>query len=143
MERSDFVLAVLATAQGSELTPVQLQKLFFILDRRCAERAGGPFFEFAPYDYGPFDATVYREVEALERRGLASITVPAGFSMKTYKLTPEGQRVGAALLEALDESIRNFASAVSSAVRSMSFSDLVSAVYREFPEMKANSIFRG
>lgn len=143
MDRTDFVLAVLATAEGHELTPVQVQKLFFILDKRCADRVGGPFFDFAAYDYGPFDASVYREIERLADRGHAEVVRPTGFSMKTFRTTPAGYKRGAELLATLDVAVRDFAVKLTTAVRTMSFSELVSAVYREFPEMKANSIFRG
>jgi hypothetical protein len=34
VKRSDLVLAVLASAEGGALSPVQVQKLFFILDMR-------------------------------------------------------------------------------------------------------------
>ena len=143
MNRSDFVLAMMATADGQPLTPVQVQKLFFILDRRCADRIGGPFFDFAAYDYGPFDSSVYREIEGLAGKQEAEIVTPTGFSMKTYRLTSDGQKRGEAILGSLDQKVRDYARELMKSIRGMSFTELVSAVYREFPEMKANSIFRG
>ena len=69
-ERVDrYVLAVLSTAGGAEWTPVQLQKIFFLLDQTIGPALGGPKFNFEPYDYGPFDAEVYRRVEALQATG--------------------------------------------------------------------------
>lgn len=38
--------------------------------------------------------------------------------------------------------MRGYIGKVSTFVRTRSFNDLVSAIYKAFPEMKANSIFR-
>jgi|HubBroStandDraft_1064217.scaffolds.fasta_scaffold46165_2 hypothetical protein len=142
MDRSDFVLAVLTTAGGSVLTPVQVQKLFFVLDRRIPEAIQGPRFNFTPYDYGPFDADVYREIEGLADRGLGEVIRSGPFSMKTFRLTPEGQSKGEGLFKTFDSRSREFISNVSTFVRTRSFKDLVSAIYKAFPDMKVNSVFR-
>ncbi len=142
MNRSDFVLAVLTTAGGSALTPVQVQKLFFVLDRRIPEAIQGPRFNFTPYDYGPFDVDVYREIEGLAEQGLAEVMKPGPFSMKTFRLTPEGQRKGEGLFKTLDGTAQEFIGKMSTFVRTRSFKDLVSAIYKAFPEMKVNSVFR-
>ncbi|MGH7786498.1 MAG: hypothetical protein ACRERC_06495 [Candidatus Binatia bacterium] len=140
LERNGYVLAVLSTADGRALSPVQLQKLFFLLDARVADRLGGRYFNFAPYDYGPFDADVYRVVEALESDGRAAISASSP-SWRSYRLTPEGQLEGAALLATLDPKVRDYARRCCEFVLGLSFTELVSAIYREFPEMKANSVF--
>lgn len=142
MTRSEFVLAVLATAEGNALTPVQVQKLFFVLDRRIPGAIEGPRFAFAPYDYGPFDADVYREIESLAELGLAEVIKPGSFSMKTFRLTPRGQAKGDGVFSTLDDGTRAYIAKVSRFVRTHSFADLVSAIYKAFPEMKANSVFR-
>jgi hypothetical protein len=103
MTRSEFVLAVLATAEGNALTPVQVQKLFFVLDRRIPEAMEGPRFSFTPYDYGPFDADVYREIESLAELDLAEVIKPGPFSMKTFRLTPQGQAKGDGIFAIRDQ----------------------------------------
>jgi len=143
MDRQDYVLAVLATAGGAPLTPVKVQKLFFLLDKKLGEQVGGPWFNFAAYDYGPFDSNVYREIERLAVRGEAAVDANAPFTMKTYRLTPDGQKRGEALFRELDEGTRGYVAELSKWVRMLSFNQLVSAVYRDFPDMKVNSVFRG
>lgn len=49
---------------------VQLQKSLFVLGRRRAKDLGGDFYNFQPYDYGPFDASVYHDADALPLAGL-------------------------------------------------------------------------
>jgi hypothetical protein len=140
LTRDDYVLAVLATAKGQSLSPVQVQKLFFLLDARVSEQIGGAYFAFEPYDYGPFDAGVYQDIDALVRRGFA--TVDRSSYVRRYQLTPEGQDRGAALLSELPAPVQNFAQRCCDFVRAHGFAELVSAIYREFPDMKVNSVFR-
>jgi DNA-binding PadR family transcriptional regulator len=141
--KSELVMAALAPAKGAALTPVQVQKLFFLIDRNASESLGGPLFKFTPYHYGPFDADVYREIERLSRDGFAEVTSNAqNFSMRTFRLTPKGQSEGEAMLAKLDERTRSYFEKVSDFVRKLSFADLVSAVYKAYPEMRANSVFQ-
>src|SRR4051812_45945640 len=97
-----YVLAVLSTSGLKPWTPVQLQKVFFLLDKNLGDAIGGPKFDFAAYDYGPFDADVYRQVDALQYEGRAQITKPQVGGMRTYALTPEGQALGEAKLSSLE-----------------------------------------
>jgi hypothetical protein len=141
MNRSDFVLAALATSRGHVWTPVQLQKFFFLLDRKLGAQVGGPFFDFEPYDYGPFDAGVYHQLDALEREGRAQVDRPS-FGMKTYRLTDTGQGRGEASLAELPGPVRDYVRALGDWVCSLTFAQLVTAIYGAFPEMKARSVFR-
>jgi hypothetical protein len=76
MTRQEFMLAVLAAGNGEAHTPVQAQKLFFLLDRTVPAGIGGPWFNFQPHDYGPFDKAVYEDLRALAAKGLVAITSP-------------------------------------------------------------------
>jgi hypothetical protein len=76
--RQEVMLAALAAESGSVFAPVQVQKLFFLLDQNIASDLGGKQFAFEPYDYGPYDRTVYSELEALSRRGLVTIEAAPG-----------------------------------------------------------------
>lgn len=128
----------MAAAQAP-LTPVQVQKLFFILDKKVGERIGGPFFEFKPYNYGPFDPEVYHALENLSERGLAFVDGPG--TRRRYGISAEGMGTGTALLNTLPMS--DYVRKVAEYVRSASFAQLVAAVCAAWPEMKVNSIFRG
>jgi hypothetical protein len=67
MNRRDLVLAILAAAEGRAYTPVQIQKAVFVIcDQLPHLIDDGPRFNFAPYDYGPFDGDVYTEIAMLQ-----------------------------------------------------------------------------
>jgi hypothetical protein len=140
MNRRDIMLAALSSGGESALfTPVQVQKLFFLIDRELGDRAGGPHFSFQPYDYGPFDRAVYHELETLARLGLVRFDEQR--SPKRFALTDEGLARGRQLLRLLDPQVRDYLSRVAAWVRALSFGALVSAIYQKYPDMKVNSIF--
>ena len=141
MSRMKFVAAALASVNGAVFAPVQLQKMFFLLDQNVTDQVGGPMFDFQPYDYGPFDKVVYRELEGLASQGMARIN-PAAWGRREYSLTPEGQSFGEKALESLPPEIRIYIAKVSEFVRSLGFAELVGAIYNAYPEMRENSIFQ-
>ena len=141
MNRHDYVLAVLsAGGERASYSPVKVQKLFFLIDREIPQWVGGPHFQFEPYDYGPFDKAVYGELDLLRLGGL--IEDHDGGRYRCYELTPEGYDRGQSMLASFTPEVRDYISAVAAWVRSLSFAQLVSAIYQRYPDMKANSIFQ-
>lgn len=140
MTKREVVLAALAPANRSSHSPVQVQKLLFLIDRNIPGEVGGPHFDFQPYNYGPFDKAVYEELEALAQEGLVEIC--AGWKWNEYRLTEAGQKAGESALSGLGSRAREYVQKVSQFVRTVSFTQLVSAIYRAYPEMRANSVFQ-
>jgi uncharacterized protein len=64
------------------------------------------------------------------------------YPYRTYALTPVGYAEGVRLLATLDDDVAAYIRSVASWIRSLSFQQLVAAVYNKYPEMKAKSIFR-
>lgn len=141
MDRTGVVLAGLAAGgQGVTFPPAQVQKLFFLLDREIAPYVDGPHFAFVPYDYGPFDSDVYSALSAASVAGLVEIDRTG--RVRTYSLTPEGFARGSSLLATIREPARTFITRAAKWVNSLSFAQLVSAIYQRYPDMKVNSVFR-
>lgn len=140
MERKKFMLAVLASARGATYSPVQVQKLFFLIDQNISKLVDGPYFNFIPYNYGPFDKDVYEELEELATIG--SVAIHHEKNWNNYKLTESGQKLGDTLLASLPKEAQDYIKKISAFVRSLTFTQLVSAVYKAYPEMRANSVFQ-
>ena len=140
MDKNEVVLAALAAGDGAEHSPVQVQKLLFLIDKAVGTILGGPFFSFTPYHYGPFDAEVYQTLERLELAGDAKVHW-YGSRYRTYRLSTTGQQKGADILSALDDSVSDYLRRLSRWVRSLTFQQLVSAIYEKYPEMRVNSVF--
>jgi uncharacterized protein YwgA len=141
MDKRSIVLAALAPAMGGSYSPVQIQKLLFLIDSEIPKLVEGPVFDFQPYDYGPFDKSVYETLEQLTGEGLVEVTSRSRY--RSYRLTDKGQQEGATILASMDRRGSNYIKQVSKFVRSLSFEDLVSAIYKAYPGMKVNSVFKG
>ena len=140
MDANEFVLACLSTGNRELFSPVQVQKMFFLFDKEIPKETGGPFFNFIPYNYGPFDSKVYSILNELSYKGYVEI-----FNIKNwkeYKLTNLGQELGEKHLKELPELIKDYITDVVKFVRDLSFTDLVCTIYKHYPEMKENSVFR-
>jgi hypothetical protein len=134
---------MLSLAEGAPFTPVQIQKAMFL----ASDKVPGAFdrysrYDFQPYDYGPFDWQVYADVEELERRGLAQINQQPGTRWRTYAATQRGVMEGRCLARQLSEDQHTLLTRIVQLVRSLSFNDLVSAIYRAYPGMRERSVFR-
>ena len=142
MNREQLTLAVIAAGgENVSFTPVQVQKLFFLVDREAAHLTGGPHFSFKPYDYGPFDKQVYESLDLLAVGGLAEIG-SAGRD-RTYSLSDAGYIQGTEALAQLPKSAVDYLTKLSHWVHSLTFEQLVASIYNRYPDMKVKSIFRG
>lgn len=141
MDRRGLVLAAMSPARTAPFTPVQVQKMFFLLDDRATKGIGGPYFAFEPHHYGPFDKEVYDELEDLANEGLVEVLDIGRAGVRTYRLTEQGYDIGKGVISGLGDSVQEYMGEVASYVRELTFSELVSAIYAEYPEMRQNSIF--
>jgi hypothetical protein len=142
MTRSEILLAGLAAGgENATYTPVQVQKLFFLLDREAAAVLDGPHFDFQPYDYGPFDRDVYVGLENLSREDLAVVHNTGRYRL--YQLSREGYQRGSDILDELPGNAQDYIVSLADWVQRLSFQQLVAAIYNRYPEMKAKSVFRG
>lgn len=142
MNKRDLLLAAMAAGEGAEHSPVQVQKLMFLIEKNVGVDLGERVFDFVPYDYGPFDSSLYEVLRELEQNKLATAT-PTVRGWKRYSLSPAGQALGAEILGRLPQRASKYIAEVSVFVRKLSFAQLVSAVYKAYPEMKVNSVFKG
>ena len=141
MQRRELLLAALASAgHEASLTPVKVQKLFFLLDREMAHLTEGPHFRFAAYDYGPFDRGVYDAIDDLKNDGLVHIDESGPY--RRYSLTANGMTEGMVALRKAPAPLQRYMTAVSEWLKRVTFAQLVSEIYKQYPEMKANSIFK-
>jgi len=140
--RQKLILSTLATADRTSFAPVQVQKIFFLIDNNIQNEIGGAQFSFAPYDYGPFDKDVYRELNDLSEKGLVSIENPAATALRKYSLTDYGVIVGKQNLSNYSPRGQKYMSDVVAWVCRLSFAELVGAIYAAYPDMKTNSVFK-
>jgi hypothetical protein len=141
--RKEWLLMALAHRSGEPMTPVQIQKAMFLLGAEAEELMGEHFYNFIPYNYGPFDANVYHDLDEMAGQRLVTTVTWPGRSWRMYAVTPAGMVAAARLKEAANPEGIDFLAKVVDWVSSMSFPQLVRAIYAKYPEFKANSVFSG
>jgi uncharacterized protein YwgA len=142
MEKKDFLLLVVAAGEGKSLTPVQLQKTLFLIERAKLPETPKPFYEFEPYHYGPFDKDIYSDAVFLDKEGfVAHLPSDTGTWLDTV-ITLDGSIKAASLKKGLSPSSAEFIAAVVRWAQPLSFSDLVGTIYKLFPEYRQNSVFQ-
>lgn len=72
LQRQRVVLAFLVAA-GRPVEKLHLMKWLFLAGKETSLPALLPFYDFVPYDFGPFSFTVYRELDGLERDGMVMV----------------------------------------------------------------------
>ncbi len=142
MKKVNFILATLSVAGFKSFTPVQVQKLLFLLDDKISSSVGGPLFDFVPYDYGPFDKKIYRIMDSLCQEGYVKIHGRSWHTRRTYQLTNKGLETGRSHFEELPNKSKEHSQQLVQWLLQLSFSQLMSFIYENYPDMRVNSVFQ-
>ena len=67
--RADWPLLALDAADDGELSPVQMQKVLFLLDKQARNRIRSDFYTFSAYNYGLFSQQIYSDLDWHAREG--------------------------------------------------------------------------
>ncbi len=85
LHRQRLILSMLADA-GGEATHLEVTKWAFLTRMETATAGGSSFYQFVPYQYGPFSFGLFQEVAAMTRDGLIE-EVPSS----RWRLTEAGR----------------------------------------------------
>ena len=140
LERIDILLRIVVAAQGDAVSPVQLQKVAFLVGQECHDDVPSDYYQFVPFDYGPFCKDIYRDVEELERRGHIVVDASAPAARKEYRATFRSSSID---LSHVPASVGEYISRAVEWAKPLSFRELVSAIYEAYPAYRANSVFNG
>ena len=135
--RSDIVLPAMVPAPCDIwFDPVRAQKLLFLIDKEIPTLVGGPHFNFQPYNYGPFDINVYLELEALTEG--SCVHTDRRLRHLRYRLTGKGLARGTTVMANIPDRASRFIERACEWMLVTSISDLLSAIYRRYPETAVN-----
>ena len=138
LRKDTYVAAVMSVAGTKEFSPGHIQKIFFILDRELDVQ----YFDFKPDAYGPYDGDVYGAARRLEEKGLATVRKEAEYEYHMFRLTDDGVSKGKKAFGRLPKKVRTFIEGVVVWALSLTFHELVAAVFNEYPDMKENAVFK-
>jgi len=110
---------------GGEASHLHVTKWSFLLSREGETHGGNSFYEFVPYQLGPFSFCLFQEAVALAGQGLLADT-----NEKTWKLTEIGRE--AALLAPVD--VRNDSRRIHQQYGRMDADALLNDLYPRYPQ---------
>lgn len=142
MERRMWALLAIDAGGDPGLSPVQLQKTLFLLGENCRDDVGDVYYEFVPYDYGPLSMAVYGEAKELASEGLIAIRSAPGRRWSNYHITPEGRSIAETVRAKVDQVAAQYLQVIVDWAKKLTFAELLTAIYKQYPEYKVNSIFR-
>ena len=143
LEGKDFLLLVVAAGEGKPLTPVQLQKTLFLINEAKLNEASESLYNFEPYHYGPFDARVYEDADALHDEGLVYRLPSNEGNWTDTAISVSGMAKARELEKKLYPPNAKYIRDLVEWVQELTFRQLVSAVYKAFPKYRKNSVFQG
>jgi len=141
MQKKDWTLLAIAAAKEGGLTPAQLQKSLFLIEKNYPGNLDS-FYKFEPYNYGPFDKTVYEDARSLASVKMVKMNGVQGQRWSKYYVTPEGEVEATRLQAVADAKLVAYLSKVVQWAQGLSFTQLVSSIYKHYPDYKINSVFR-
>lgn len=137
----DWALLAIFLADEKGLSPVRLQKSLFLLGKEFPRIVGKNYYEFIPYNYGPFCAKIYDDVGALISKGFVEEKGIAKQTWSEYFITPAGRKyVGQLPLDRIEDA-RGYLFQVIEWAQGLMFQELISAIYKAYPEYKKHSVF--
>jgi len=141
LSQEEITLAVMAAGEiGAHFSPVQIQKILFLVDEEIPGLVGGPLFDFQPYNYGPFDSKVYQVLDDLDEKGNVQVVPKRRY--QSYVLALQGKEIGQEILSSLDVDAREFIRDAVKWALDLRFDELVSSIYKRYPKMKKRSVFQ-
>ena len=142
LRNSDVTLLVIAAAGDTGLTPIQIMKSVFIVGKCGLSDLPSNFYRFFAYNYGPFHPDVYRDVEMLLNLGLVLEIREAGRNWSKYMIAPSGVQYAEELKRQAAREFSDYIDEVVSWAKSLTFNQLLQAIYAKYPEMRENSVFQ-
>jgi DNA-binding PadR family transcriptional regulator len=126
-----------AEPNTSPLDQVRVMKGLFLLSRTEGHPTQA-LYRFQPWDSGPVDAGVHRDLDALQLAGLLRVTRFPGLVRRLYELTDAGRSRFAALAAATPDAELAAVLAAKRRVSSGGLREMLAQLAAEYPEYAEN-----
>lgn len=130
-------------SDGDPLDQIRVMKGMFLLSQHPDHPIHQQqMYEFEPYDWGPFDSTVYRDLDVLQVRGFLTAHRAPKSSQIRYGLTAAGEIEAARFRQSQPDALIALVDAVRLRVVSQTFRALLTDIYEAFPDYAVKSLLR-
>lgn len=130
LKRQRVLLRLLQQAERKTVTRIELTKWCFLLREETPSCGGSAFYDFVPYQYGPFSFSIYQELEKLVAQSY--IETPDDQTLRLTKLGSAEATVPADVSRDVNRITRRFAD--------YSTRKLLDYVYESYPSFTVNSV---
>jgi DNA-binding PadR family transcriptional regulator len=142
LERWDWLLLYLAYPGGKyEVDQLRAMKGMFLFTKDGPETVRN-LYNFSPYNYGPFDSAIYRDLERLEEEHLIRSEPTPGSNRRIFRMTTDGIDRSQELATAVSPAAAKELQAIKNFTTNRSFMDLCDAIYERFPAFASRSLIR-
>ena len=139
----DWTLLAINAAEGRPVSPVQIQKCLFLLSKEIPQYLPEDFYDFVPYNYGPFNKKIYEDLDELIKENLVYSLKNNNRNWVEYAASPSGMERSKTLSKDVPDRILTYLRHLMAWCRSKTFEELISAIYDKYPEYRRNSVFQG
>lgn len=139
MDKKQLTLIIIKFGGEQGLTPLKLQKGLFLISKKFGNLIDSDFYDFKPYNYGPFAKEIYQDTNELERENLVKVSRENKWD--EFSITQKGSiEADKIMAKKLDSQTRENLGKYINWINSLTFNQLTSYIYDNYKEYKVNSI---
>ena len=144
LTKTQAILLMFFLGSERELDPIRIMKGLFLFNMKARPHWLSPEakYTFKPYSYGPYSPQLTSDLSALSLKGYLTETQALGQSWNYYKLTEKGRRAATEYTRQINPNALAYLHELREYVSSLSFSALLKAVYKMYPQYAVNSVFK-
>jgi len=140
MNKEDWLLLIIGEAGDRGLTPLRIQKSLFLIKQNLGGEIEGDFYDFEPYNYGPFCKNIYKDTDKLESEDLIRIDVSDNKKWIECIVTGNGKERVQKIKNSLSPNVLKYIEDLIIWISKLSFREIISYIYKKYPQFKENSI---
>lgn len=144
LTKTQTILLLFFLGAERELDPIRIMKGLFLFNMKARPHWLTPEarYIFKPYSYGPYSSQLNSDLAALSLKGYLTESQAPAQSWHYYKLTEQGTRAALEHKTEIDPDALTYLHQLRDYVLRLSFSALLKAVYKMYPEYAVNSVFK-
>jgi hypothetical protein len=144
LTKTQEILLLFFLGSNHALDPIRIMKGLFLFNMKARPDWLTPEarYTFKAYSYGPYSSKLTSDLRDLSLKGYLTESQAPGQSWHYYSLTEQGRRTASENQDAIDPSALTYLHELRDYVSRLSFSALLKAVYKMYPEYAVNSVFK-
>ena len=144
LTKTQAILLLFFLGSDRELDPIRIMKGLFLFNMKAHPHWLTPEarYSFEPYSYGPYSPRLTSDLRDLSLKGYLTESQAPGQSWHYYKLTEKGRRAASEYEKQISPSALTYLHELRDYVSRLSFSALLKAVYKMYPDYAVNSVFK-